>query len=402
MTTPRRPASGALDSAESAAAQLHFDIRLAARVPHLLRLARGRGLDDASAEDAVQDTLVLAWRHREQLRQPARFDAWLDQICRNAARAIHRDSARRIVHEMESGVAEDGPDALERIADEFDPTEALERADFAVLVDRLLGALPPPTRHLVELCYLAELPQREAALRLGLSLSAVEARLHRARRELRRLLQREFRADAQGFGLDLGSDPAGWRDTRQWCRSCGRVRVQGIFEYMTGGRVNLRLRCSSCGFQVNSGGAVPLPGRSSFRPALRHFYAWASAYLIGSASGGSTTRPCPRCGRSCGIRLVQPDDLTARRYGWRGLTLVVECRACDMIVNSTLGLVAWPHPEAQAFMRDHARWVSEPESLVTYAGRPSVRIPARDNAGTAHLVFFADPKTLEVLGTALN
>lgn len=52
------------------------------------------------------------------------------------------------------------------------------------LLERALGELSGKAREVVELCYLVELPQREAALRLGLTISALEARLHRARRQI--------------------------------------------------------------------------------------------------------------------------------------------------------------------------------------------------------------------------
>jgi RNA polymerase sigma factor (sigma-70 family) len=374
--------------------------RLAARVPHLLRLARSAGLDDASAEDVVQETLVAAWRKVGQLRSPERFDAWVDQICRRQCAARYR----RRAHEARQGIArrdDAASDAPERVAEEFDPMDALEQADRSVLIDRLLAALPARTRALVELCYLAEWPQREAAIALGVSLPALEARLHRARREMRRLLETSFRREAEAFGLHLQADPAvGWRDTREWCRRCGTVRLRGVFEDLPDGRINLRLRCSSCDFQINSGGAVRFVSRHSFRPALRRMYDWASAYLAGVGSRDAGARPCPYCGRARALRVVEPSDPIALRYRWTVITIVIECRPCDLIVNTSPNLVAWRDPAAQAFMADHPHWVSEPESLVTLAGGPALRLPARDRAGSARLSLFAHPRTLEILASA--
>ena len=44
------------------------------------RILRDLGL----AEDAVQQTLVLAWRELPSLREPDRFDAWLRRLLVNA------------------------------------------------------------------------------------------------------------------------------------------------------------------------------------------------------------------------------------------------------------------------------------------------------------------------------
>lgn len=380
----------------------HLNERLAARVPHLLRLARRAGLDDSSAQDVVQETLVAAWRKVGQLRSPDRLDAWVDQICRRQCAATYRrrtPEVRRAMEQDDSGVE----DALDSVADEFDPLDALEQADRSVLIDRLLAALPAQTRALVEVCYLAERPQREAAIALGISLAAVEARLHRARSEMRRLLETRFRDDAEAFGLDLRIDPTvGWRDTREWCRGCGKVRLRGVFEDMSDGRINLRLRCPSCDYQINSGGAVRFVSRQSFRPALHRTYDWASAYLTDVRGRDAGSRPCPSCGRARALRLVEPSDALALRYQWTVITIVVECHPCDLIVNTSPNLLAWCHPAAKAFMTRHPRWLAEPESLVALGGGPALHLPIRDRSGSARLSLYADPRSLEILTSAPN
>ena len=58
------------------------------------------------------------------------------------------------------------------------------------------------------MCYLTELPQREVALRLGVTINVLEARLHRARRQLRLVLSSDLRTDAQAFGLAIDDDIA--------------------------------------------------------------------------------------------------------------------------------------------------------------------------------------------------
>ena len=62
-----------------------------ARVADAYRLARAILLDDAEAEDAVQEASLAAWRRRDSLRDPARFDAWFDRILVNQC----RDQLRR-------------------------------------------------------------------------------------------------------------------------------------------------------------------------------------------------------------------------------------------------------------------------------------------------------------------
>src|SRR5262249_39159771 len=150
-------------------------------------------------------------------------------------------------------------DILDPLA--IDPAEEMERRDWETLCDRALGYLSAPAREAVELCYLTQLPQRAAAQQLGVAIAALEARLYRARRQLRQVLSSGLRAEAEAFGLTRNADDeeraVGWRETRLWCPSCGQRRLHGAFEPLAAGPVNLHLRCSSCGHEVNSWGHVP-------------------------------------------------------------------------------------------------------------------------------------------------
>ncbi len=95
------------------------------------------------------------------------------------------------------------PVASWRVGPVLDPLEAPDRQDMALLVDRAVGSLSGSAREVVELCYLLEVPQREAAARLGFSVSALEARLHRGRHQLRQALNGSLRAEAEVLGLAL-------------------------------------------------------------------------------------------------------------------------------------------------------------------------------------------------------
>ena len=120
----------------------------------------------------------------------------------------------------------------------------------------------------------------EVASRLGLTINALDVRLHRARKHLRHTLNGELRAEAEAYGLALDDQDmtTGWRETRLWCMICGRQRLHGRFESPPDGRVNLIMRCPTCsprigstenGCLTESGPLDALRGLRSFRPAFR-------------------------------------------------------------------------------------------------------------------------------------
>lgn len=58
--------------------------RLAAETPRLVRLATRLVRNPAEAEDLVGETVIIAWRARSKLRDPAALPAWLRRSLVNA------------------------------------------------------------------------------------------------------------------------------------------------------------------------------------------------------------------------------------------------------------------------------------------------------------------------------
>ena len=142
--------------------------------PRLLRLARSQRIAPDAVDDVVQETLLEAWRSLEHLRDETRFAAWLDGICRNVCLRHQRKQGLQRAHELLWESDGEEADLFAGLADpaSFDPTDELTRHDMVVLLDRALGYLAPESRAVVERHYLAEIPQRELAAQMGLTLSA--------------------------------------------------------------------------------------------------------------------------------------------------------------------------------------------------------------------------------------
>ena len=124
--------------------------------------------DYGRAEDAVQDALVDAWRDLRGLRDPDRFDAWLNRILvRNCHDARRRDRRRRAI---ELPIATEGPalsDAQAHFAD-------------VDLVERGLRRLTLEQRSVLVLTYYLDLSQAEAAATIGIPVGTLKSRLNRA------------------------------------------------------------------------------------------------------------------------------------------------------------------------------------------------------------------------------
>jgi len=136
-----------------------------------------RILRDADrAEDAVQQTLVTAWRELPTLRDDDRFDAWLRRILVNACYAEAR-RRRRWTNNIRALPA---PDGLATVLDR-------DR------LDRGFRRLPPQQAAIFVLHHYVGLTLPEIAEELGVPLGTVKSRLHYATQALRSALDADAR-----------------------------------------------------------------------------------------------------------------------------------------------------------------------------------------------------------------
>jgi RNA polymerase sigma-70 factor, ECF subfamily len=135
-------------------------------LPRLDAAARLILRDRELARDAVQDTLIRAWRDFRGLRDPDRFDAWLHRLMVNSCLDLTRRRRRR---PMEVEIA---------------PIDAAGVTDMARdladrdLLDAALQRLDPPHRAVVVLYYYLGMPMPEVAASLGIPVGTARSRLH--------------------------------------------------------------------------------------------------------------------------------------------------------------------------------------------------------------------------------
>ena len=133
------------------------------------------------AEDAVQQTLVTAWRELPSLRDPERFDAWLRRIL---VHACYAEARRRRTWAANVRVLPiDGSDGRDDMAAVLD-RDRLERA---------FRRLSTEQSAIFVLHHYVGLTLAEVADELGVPLGTVKSRLHYATRSLRAALDADAR-----------------------------------------------------------------------------------------------------------------------------------------------------------------------------------------------------------------
>jgi RNA polymerase sigma-70 factor, ECF subfamily len=147
--------------------------------------------DTHLAEDAVQETLVRAWRDLPRLRDPGRFDAWIRRLLVNACADQGRHRRRWSSEIQILGVEPAADDAVGSMADR----DQLERG---------FRRLKPEQRAVVVLHFYVGLTTPEVADTLGIPLGTAKSRLHYATETLRAALE----ADARGSVAATTGRPA--------------------------------------------------------------------------------------------------------------------------------------------------------------------------------------------------
>jgi len=156
------------------------------------------------AEDAVQETLLRAWRYRDSLKEGAPVRPWLYRVATNACLdAIARDE-RRAVLAARAAEQDDWTGQSEDVVwlgpipnSVLEPTTPLAKTPEAITLMRenieiafltAIQLLTPQQRAALILCDVLDWSAKDAADLLDLSVPAVNSALQRARARLRERL----------------------------------------------------------------------------------------------------------------------------------------------------------------------------------------------------------------------
>ncbi len=137
------------------------------------------------AEDLTQETFLRAYKERTSLRDPAALLSWLYRIATHVSLDRLRQRARRAPRESAADLDEvEIPDA-----DTRSPEQTAEQEEMSACVQKYLADLSDDYRAVILFHDVHGLDAPEIADLLGLPLTTVKMRLHRARARLQALLQ---------------------------------------------------------------------------------------------------------------------------------------------------------------------------------------------------------------------
>lgn len=155
--------------------------------PRLLKIALRITRNREDAEDAVQDSMMRAFVHLNDFHGDSSFSTWLTRIAMNSALIINRKnrSARQISADELAPAGE--PELHFQIPDRVpNPEQTYLQRERRTILHSAVHGLRPHIRAVIEMVQLKELPIREAAKILDISIVAAKGRLFRARAALRR------------------------------------------------------------------------------------------------------------------------------------------------------------------------------------------------------------------------
>lgn len=171
--------------------------------------------NETEAEDGAQEAMISAFRNLASFRAEAKFSTWLVTIAMNEARKRLR-KAKTAAEDSLDAPRDDGEgDFTPEVLTDWReiPLEALERKELREKLQEAVATLPQKYQEVFVLRDVEELNQEETAAALGINVTLVKVRLHRARMMLQKVLAPYLKSD---FPFPGQGKPARGGFFRRW------------------------------------------------------------------------------------------------------------------------------------------------------------------------------------------
>ena len=144
------------------------------------------------AEDVCQEVFLRALEHLDDFREESQASTWLHRIAINLCVDRLRSIKRRPI--PIEPIPSDESDSFLGMDHFPDPSptfhEVLEKEELAELIRQAIARMKPKYRDVLVLGHLQEMPHKDIAQILDISVDAVAVRLNRARNDLKSKLKK--------------------------------------------------------------------------------------------------------------------------------------------------------------------------------------------------------------------
>ncbi len=168
----------------------------------VFHVARRMMRNTEDAEDVVQESFQHAFIHLKSFNGDSRFSTWLSRIAINAALMRLRKKHRLWDVSLDESAETEEPSARIEVEDQGpNPEQLYAQQEQQRILSEAMNELTPGMRKAIELRELDERSTEETARIMGISVSAVKARVFHGRRKLRERLN-HFVGSAWTSGTD--------------------------------------------------------------------------------------------------------------------------------------------------------------------------------------------------------
>jgi len=155
----------------------------------VFRVAQRMMRNNEDAEDVVQESFQQAFVHLKSFNGDSRFSTWLTRIAINAALMKLRNKNRGWDVSLDESIETEESSFRIDIQDlGLNPEQLCAQGEQQQILSEALKVLTPAIRKAIELRELDERSNEETAQIMGISVSAVKARVFHGRRKLRNAL----------------------------------------------------------------------------------------------------------------------------------------------------------------------------------------------------------------------
>lgn len=138
--------------------------------------------DPFIAKDISQETFIRAFKNLSKLKNPSSFPTWLKEIAVNTSKMWLRKQKKE-----KDLFSEEICSEAKGVISELESVDVkIEKRDFYKNIIRILNSLSIKTRIPITLCYIDDIPYREAGRFLGISENTLRKRLHDGKKKLQR------------------------------------------------------------------------------------------------------------------------------------------------------------------------------------------------------------------------